>query len=79
MLLSQAFTTLYNGTLSYIEAMLSGDGMTISPVNLFTSAHDLAGCFVQAFILLSRSMQGKAVITVHYCIKAMKTTIKLDY
>ncbi len=59
--------------------MLSGDGMTTSPVNLFTSARDLAGRFVQAFVLLLRSTQGKAVITVCYCVKAMKTTIELDY
>jgi hypothetical protein len=38
--------TLYNYTLSYIEAMLSGDGMTTSPVNLFMSVRDLAGRFV---------------------------------
>ena len=46
--------------------------MTTSPVKLFTSAHDLAGCFVQAFVSLSRSSQGKAVITVHCRVKAMK-------
>jgi hypothetical protein len=49
--------------------MLFGDGMTTSPVKLFTSAHDLAGCFVQAFVSLSRSSQGKAVITVHCRVK----------
>jgi hypothetical protein len=54
--------------------MLSGDGMTTSLVNLFTSARDLAGCFVQAFVLLSRSTQDKAVITVCYHVKEMKTT-----
>ncbi len=43
--------------------------MTTSPVKLFTSAHDLAGCFVQAFVSLSRSSQGKAVITVHCRVK----------
>jgi hypothetical protein len=59
--------------------MLSGDGMTNSLVNLFTSVHDLAGCFVQAFVLLSRSTRGKAVITVRYHVKAMKTTLELDY
>jgi hypothetical protein len=46
-----------------------GDGMAASPVKLFTSLHDLAGCFVQAFVFLSRSTQGKAVITVHCRIK----------
>jgi hypothetical protein len=71
---SQAFTTLYNNTLSYIEAMLSGDGMTNSPVNLFTSARDLAGRFVQAFSLLSPSMQDKAINTVCYRVKALKMT-----
>jgi hypothetical protein len=59
--------------------MLSGDGMTTSPVNLFMSARDLAGHFVQAYILLLCSMQGKAVITVRYHVKAMKTTIELGY
>ncbi len=38
--------------------------MTASPVKLFTFACDLTGRFVQAFVFLSRSMQGKAVITV---------------
>ncbi len=57
-----------------MEAMLSGDGMTSSPVNLFTSVRDLTGCFVQAFAILSRSMQVKAVIKVHYQMKVMKTT-----
>jgi hypothetical protein len=65
---------MYNGTLSCIEAMLSGDGMTTSPINLFTSARDLASCFVQAFVLLSCSMQDKAVITLHCHVKTMKTT-----
>ncbi len=46
-----------------------GDGMTASPVKHFTFARDLAGCFVQAFVSLSRSMQGKAVIAVHYRVK----------
>jgi hypothetical protein len=32
LLSSQAFTTLYNSTLSYMEAMVSGDGKTTSPV-----------------------------------------------
>jgi hypothetical protein len=43
--------------------------MTTSPVKLFTFARDLAGCFVRAFISLSRSTRGKAVITVHCCVK----------
>ncbi len=38
--------------------------MTSSPVKLFTFALDLTGRFEQAFISLSRSTQGKAVITV---------------
>jgi hypothetical protein len=38
--------------------------MTTSPVKLFMSAHDLAGRFVQAFVSLSFSMGGIAVITV---------------
>jgi hypothetical protein len=54
--------------------MLSGDGMTTSPVNLFTSARDLADHFVQAFALLSPSMQDKAVNTVCYHVKALKMT-----
>jgi hypothetical protein len=66
--------TLYNGTLSYIEAILSGDGMTTSRVNLFASARDLAGCFVQAFVLLSCSTQDNAVITVHCHVRVMKMT-----
>ncbi len=41
-----------------------GDDMTTSPVKFFTSARDLTGSFVQAFVSLSRSKQGKAVITV---------------
>jgi hypothetical protein len=36
--------------------------MTTSPVKLFTSARDLAGRFVQAFV-------SKAVITVRCCVK----------
>jgi hypothetical protein len=43
--------------------------MTTSPVKLFMSARDLAGCFVQAFVSLSHSMQGKAVITVRCHVK----------
>jgi hypothetical protein len=43
--------------------------MTTSPAKLFMSARDLAGCFVQAFVSLSRSTQGKAVITVHCHVK----------
>jgi hypothetical protein len=77
--LSQAFPTLYNGTLSYMEAPLSGDGMTTSPVDLLTSACDLTGCFMQVFAILSHSMQIKAVITVRYHVKVMKTTRELDY
>jgi hypothetical protein len=57
-----------------MEAILSGDGMTTSPVNLFTSAHDLTGCFVQAVVILSRSMQGNAVITVRCHVEVVKTT-----
>jgi hypothetical protein len=49
-----------------------GDGMTTSPVKLFTFVRDLTGRFVRAFISLSRSMQGKAVITVHCRMKGNK-------
>jgi hypothetical protein len=34
------YDLIYNGTLSYMEAMLSGDGISISLVNLLMSAHD---------------------------------------
>jgi hypothetical protein len=71
--------TLYNGTLSYIEAMVSGDGKSTSPVNLLTSVCDLIGCFVKVFAILSRSMLVKAVITVHYHVKVMKMARELDY
>jgi hypothetical protein len=53
--------------------------MTTSPVNLLTSARDLTGCFMQGFFILSRSIQVKAVITVHYHVKVLKTTRLLDY
>jgi hypothetical protein len=43
--------------------------MTASPVKLFTPAHDLVGRFVRAFVFLSHSMQGKAVITVRCHVK----------
>jgi hypothetical protein len=43
--------------------------MITSPVKLFTFARDLTGHFVQAFISLSRSTQGKAVITVPCYVK----------
>jgi hypothetical protein len=43
--------------------------MITSPVKLFTSARDLTGRFVQAFVFLSRSTQGKAVITVRCRVK----------
>jgi hypothetical protein len=43
--------------------------MTTFPVKLFTSARDLAGCFVRAFVFLSHSTQGKAVITARCCVK----------
>jgi hypothetical protein len=43
--------------------------MTTSPVKLFMFARDLTGCFVQALVSCSRSMQGKAVITVRCHIK----------
>ncbi len=46
-----------------------GDGMTAFPVKLFMFARDLTGRFVQDFVFLSRSTQGKAVITVHCHIK----------
>jgi hypothetical protein len=59
--------------------MVFGDGRTMSPVNLLTSARDLTGHYVQAFAILSRSTQVKAVITVHYHVKVMKTTRELDY
>jgi hypothetical protein len=53
--------------------------MTISPVNLLTSLRDLTGRFVLGFFILSCSMQVKAVITVHYHVKVMKTNRLLDY
>jgi hypothetical protein len=46
-----------------------GDGMTTSPVKLFMFARDLTGRFVQAFVSLSCSTQGKAVITVRCHVK----------
>jgi hypothetical protein len=55
-----------------MEAMVSGDGKTTSPVNLLTSARDLTGRFVQAFSTSSCSTQVKAVITVRYHVKVMK-------
>ncbi len=58
--------------------MLSGDGMTTSLVDLLTSAHDLTGHFMQVFAILLHSTQVKAVITVHYHVKLMKTTTELD-
>jgi hypothetical protein len=64
--------TLYRGTLSYMEGMVSGDGKTTSPVNLFKSAHDSASCFLQAFSVSSLSMQVETVITVCYRVKVMK-------
>ncbi len=73
------FTTLYNGTLSYMEAIVSGDGKTTSPVNLLTSGCDLNGCFMQVFSILSRSTLVKAIFTVHYHAKVMKMTRELDY
>ncbi len=62
-----------------MEAMVSEDGKTTSPVNLVTSAHDLTGHFLQVFFILSHSTRVKAVITVRYHIKVMKTTRELDY
>ncbi len=63
---------LYKVPFSYMEAMVSGDGTTTSPVNLLTSASDLTGCFMQVYSISSRSMQVKAVITVRYHLKVMK-------
>jgi hypothetical protein len=57
-----------------MEAKVSGDGKTASPVNLLTSARDSTGSFVWGFFILSRSMQVKAVITVSYHVKVTKTT-----
>ncbi len=58
---------------------MSGDGKTTSLVNLVTSARDLTGHFMQVFAILSHSTQVKAVITVRYHVKTMKTTRELDY
>jgi hypothetical protein len=54
--------------------MLLRDGMTTYPLNLFTPAHDLAGSFVRAFVFFSRSKGDKAIIAMHCCVKAIKTT-----
>ncbi len=72
--MSQAFGTFYNGTLSYIKAMVFGDGRTTSLVNLLLSARDSTGRLVQAFAILSHSTQVKAVIIVRCHIKVMKRT-----
>jgi hypothetical protein len=53
--------------------------LTASPVELLTFGQGITGRFVQGFFVLSHSTQVKAVITVCYHVKAMKTTIELDY
>jgi hypothetical protein len=59
--------------------MLFGDGMTILWL-IFSRLHLIQlVALCKLLFFFSRSMQGKAVITVRCRVKAIKTNVKLDY